>query len=68
MKADTTFVVSSQMPDAALGLALEFEGYELSRASYNQECTQGQWIIQNRRYALFKLVLQVWKVFLSLQS
>ncbi|XP_027871972.1 transmembrane protease serine 6 isoform X3 [Xiphophorus couchianus] len=37
------------MPGAALGLALEFEGYELSRASYNQACTQGQWVIQNRR-------------------
>ncbi|XP_016519517.1 transmembrane protease serine 6 isoform X2 [Poecilia formosa] len=37
------------MPGAALGLALEFEGYELSRASYNEACTQGQWVIQNRR-------------------
>ncbi|MEQ2159158.1 hypothetical protein GOODEAATRI_019727, partial [Goodea atripinnis] len=37
------------MPSAAMGLALEFEGYELSRASYNQVCTQGQWIIQKRR-------------------
>ncbi|XP_011476691.1 transmembrane protease serine 6 isoform X2 [Oryzias latipes] len=37
------------MPGAGLGLALDFEGYELSRASYNQVCTQGQWIIQNRR-------------------
>lgn len=38
-----------QMLSTGLGLALEFEGYELSRASYNQACTQGQWIIQNRR-------------------
>uniref|UniRef100_A0A3P8SJZ1 Transmembrane serine protease 6 n=1 Tax=Amphiprion percula TaxID=161767 RepID=A0A3P8SJZ1_AMPPE len=37
------------MPSAGMGLSLEFEGYELSRASYNQACTQGQWIIQNRR-------------------
>lgn len=44
------------MPGAALGLALEFEGYELSRASYNQACTQGQWVIQNRRYGLLQLV------------
>uniref|UniRef100_A0A672ZIT4 CUB domain-containing protein n=1 Tax=Sphaeramia orbicularis TaxID=375764 RepID=A0A672ZIT4_9TELE len=32
------------MPDALMGLCLEFEGYELSRATYNQACTQGQWI------------------------
>ncbi|KAG7222512.1 hypothetical protein INR49_004586 [Caranx melampygus] len=38
-----------RMPSAGMGLSLEFEGYELSRASYNQACTQGQWIIQNRR-------------------
>ncbi|KAM4594240.1 transmembrane protease serine 6 [Fundulus diaphanus] len=37
------------MPSAEMGLALEFEGYELRRASYNHACTQGQWIIQNRR-------------------
>lgn len=37
------------MPDVPIGLCLEFEGYELSRATYNQACTQGQWIIQNRR-------------------
>ncbi|KAM7419742.1 hypothetical protein PAMA_016705 [Pampus argenteus] len=37
------------MPSAGLGLSLTFEGYELSRASYNQACTQGAWIIQNRR-------------------
>ncbi|PWA32570.1 hypothetical protein CCH79_00015075, partial [Gambusia affinis] len=42
-----TFIV--RMPGTELGLALEFEGYELSRASYNQACTQGQWVIQNRR-------------------
>ncbi|KAF7217805.1 transmembrane protease serine 6 [Nothobranchius furzeri] len=37
------------IPSAKIGLALEFEGYELSRATYNQACTQGQWVIQNRR-------------------
>lgn len=39
-----------QMPALGMGLSLEFEGYELSRAGYQQACTQGQWIIQNRRY------------------
>uniref|UniRef100_A0A3B3V6E1 Transmembrane serine protease 6 n=1 Tax=Poecilia latipinna TaxID=48699 RepID=A0A3B3V6E1_9TELE len=42
-----TFIV--RVPSISLGLALEFEGYELSRASYNEACTQGQWVIQNRR-------------------
>ncbi|XP_026216677.1 transmembrane protease serine 6 isoform X2 [Anabas testudineus] len=37
------------MPSEGLGLSLEFDGYELSRASYNQACNQGQWIVQNRR-------------------
>ncbi|XP_053353920.1 transmembrane protease serine 6 [Clarias gariepinus] len=37
------------MPSSTHGLTLEFEGYELSRASYTQNCTQGQWLIQNRR-------------------
>lgn len=41
--------VEFQMPSVGMGLSLKFEGYELSRASYNQACTQGQWIIQNRR-------------------
>uniref|UniRef100_A0A7N8XLZ9 Transmembrane serine protease 6 n=1 Tax=Mastacembelus armatus TaxID=205130 RepID=A0A7N8XLZ9_9TELE len=46
---DTNCSWSFIMPSTGLGLTLEFEGYELSRASYNQACTQGQWIIQNRR-------------------
>ncbi|TSK62641.1 Transmembrane protease serine 6 [Bagarius yarrelli] len=36
-------------PNKKYGLTLEFEGYELSRASYNYNCTQGRWLIQNRR-------------------
>ncbi|KAG9338885.1 hypothetical protein JZ751_025325, partial [Albula glossodonta] len=39
----------SQVPSTKYGLTLEFEGYELSRATYNQACKQGQWVIQNRR-------------------
>lgn len=39
----------SQVPSTEYGLMLEFEGYELSRANYNQPCTQGQWVMQNRR-------------------
>lgn len=46
---NTNCTWSFTMPSAGMGLSLEFEGYELSRASYNQACTQGQWIIQNRR-------------------
>ncbi|XP_047434013.1 transmembrane protease serine 6 isoform X2 [Mugil cephalus] len=46
---NTNCTWSFTMPDAGMGLSLEFEGYELSRATYNQACTQGQWIIQNRR-------------------
>ncbi|XP_039859869.1 transmembrane protease serine 6 [Simochromis diagramma] len=46
---DTNCTWSFTMPSAGMGLCLTFEGYELSRASYNQACTQGQWIIQNRR-------------------
>ncbi|XP_068455598.1 transmembrane protease serine 6 [Clinocottus analis] len=46
---DTSCSWSFTAPAAGLGLSLEFEGYELSRASYNQACTQGQWTIQNRR-------------------
>ncbi|XP_020499536.1 transmembrane protease serine 6 isoform X1 [Labrus bergylta] len=47
---DTNCTWSFIMPSLGLGLSLEFEGYELSRAAYNQACTQGQWIIQNRRH------------------
>ncbi|XP_069023724.1 transmembrane protease serine 6 [Embiotoca jacksoni] len=46
---NTNCTWSFTMPGAVMGLSLEFEGYELSRSSYNQACTQGQWIIQNRR-------------------
>ncbi|XP_041789856.1 transmembrane protease serine 6 [Chelmon rostratus] len=46
---DTNCTWSFTMPSVGMGLSLEFDGYELSRASYNQVCTQGQWIIQNRR-------------------
>ncbi|XP_061576527.1 transmembrane protease serine 6 isoform X2 [Cololabis saira] len=46
---NTNCTWSFTIPSADMGLALEFEGYELSRASYNQACTQGQWIVQNRR-------------------
>ncbi|CAJ1053336.1 transmembrane protease serine 6 [Xyrichtys novacula] len=46
---DTNCTWSFIMPSPGLGLSLEFEGYELSRATYNLACTQGQWIIQNRR-------------------
>ncbi|XP_028253490.1 transmembrane protease serine 6 isoform X2 [Parambassis ranga] len=46
---NTNCTWSFTMPSAGMGLSLEFEGYELSRASYNQACTQGQWMIQNRR-------------------
>ncbi|XP_067441484.1 transmembrane protease serine 6 isoform X2 [Thunnus thynnus] len=46
---DTNCTWSFTMPNVGMGLSLAFEGYELSRASYNQACTQGAWIIQNRR-------------------
>ncbi|XP_022593937.1 transmembrane protease serine 6 isoform X1 [Seriola dumerili] len=46
---DTNCTWSFIIPSVGMGLSLEFEGYELSRASYNQACTQGQWIIHNRR-------------------
>ncbi|KAM4611939.1 transmembrane protease serine 6 [Polymixia lowei] len=46
---DTNCTWSLTVPSAELGLSLEFEGYELQRASYHQACTQGQWVIQNRR-------------------
>uniref|UniRef100_A0A8C2Z6P5 CUB domain-containing protein n=1 Tax=Cyclopterus lumpus TaxID=8103 RepID=A0A8C2Z6P5_CYCLU len=46
---DTNCTWSFTVRPSGVGLSLEFEGYELSRASYNQACTQGQWTIQNRR-------------------
>ncbi|XP_045569224.1 transmembrane protease serine 6 [Salmo salar] len=46
---DTNCTWTFTVPSADYGLSLEFEGYELSRANYNQACTQGQWMVQNRR-------------------
>ncbi|XP_034004127.1 transmembrane protease serine 6 [Trematomus bernacchii] len=46
---NTNCTWSFTMPAAGMGLSLEFDGYKLSRAGYNQVCTQGQWIVQNRR-------------------
>ncbi|XP_064179798.1 transmembrane protease serine 6 isoform X1 [Anguilla rostrata] len=46
---DTNCSWHFNVPSTEYGLMLEFEGYELSRANYNQACTQGQWVIQNRR-------------------
>ncbi|XP_059188802.1 transmembrane protease serine 6 [Centropristis striata] len=37
------------VPSVGMGLSLEFEGYELKRAGFNQICSQGKWFIQNRR-------------------
>ncbi|XP_034448991.1 transmembrane protease serine 6 [Hippoglossus hippoglossus] len=37
------------MPSSWMGLSLEFEGYKLNRAGDNEACTQGQWIVQDRR-------------------
>ncbi|XP_041725627.1 transmembrane protease serine 6 [Coregonus clupeaformis] len=47
---DTNCTWTFTVPSADYGLSLEFEGYELSRANYNQACTQGQWMVQNRRF------------------
>ncbi|XP_036425941.1 transmembrane protease serine 6 isoform X1 [Colossoma macropomum] len=46
---DTNCTWHFTVPSVEYGLTLEFEGYELSRASYTKACTQGQWLIQNRR-------------------
>ncbi|MBN3309948.1 TMPS6 protease, partial [Amia calva] len=46
---DTSCTWRFTVPSVGYGLALHFEGYKLQRASYNQVCTQGQWMIQNRR-------------------
>ncbi|XP_053275740.1 transmembrane protease serine 6 [Pleuronectes platessa] len=37
------------VPSSWMGLSLEFDGYKLNRAGDTEVCTQGQWIIQNRR-------------------
>nr|XP_046166528.1 transmembrane protease serine 6 [Oncorhynchus gorbuscha] len=47
---DTNCTWTFTVPSADYGLSLEYEGYELSRANYNQACTQGQWMVQNRRF------------------
>ncbi|XP_071245731.1 transmembrane protease serine 6 [Salvelinus alpinus] len=47
---DTNCTWTFTVPSADYGLSLDFEGYELSRANYNQACTQGQWMVQNRRF------------------
>ncbi|XP_055763648.1 transmembrane protease serine 6 [Salvelinus fontinalis] len=47
---DTNCTWTFTVPSADYGLSLEFEGYELRRANYNQACTQGQWMVQNRRF------------------
>lgn len=39
----------SQVPSLDYGLALWFDAYALRRQKYNLLCTQGQWVIQNRR-------------------
>ncbi|XP_060922999.1 transmembrane protease serine 6 [Limanda limanda] len=36
-------------PSSCMGLSLEFEGYKLNRAGDTEVCSQGQWIVQNRR-------------------
>ncbi|XP_061087416.1 transmembrane protease serine 6 [Conger conger] len=46
---DTNCSWHFSVPSMEYGLMLQFEGYELSRANYNQPCTQGQWMVQNRR-------------------
>lgn len=40
----------SQVPSLDYGLALWFDAYALRRQKYDLPCTQGQWMIQNRRY------------------
>lgn len=48
--------VCVQVPSVEFGLTLAFEGYELTRAGYSQTCTQGKWMIQNRRSVLVSFV------------
>lgn len=48
------------MPSLDYGLALWFDAYALRRQKYDLPCTQGQWMIQNRRYP-------PWNPFLSPQ-
>lgn len=38
------------MPSLDYGLALWFDAYALRRQKYDLPCTQGQWVIQSRRY------------------
>ncbi|KAJ8263894.1 hypothetical protein GJAV_G00142810 [Gymnothorax javanicus] len=46
---DTNCSWEFNVPSLKYGLTLEFEGYELRRPYYQEPCTQGQWVIQNRR-------------------
>ncbi|KAK0133847.1 Transmembrane protease serine 6 [Merluccius polli] len=46
---DTNCTWTFTMPSSAFGLSLEFDGYELMRTNVQQPCTQGQWLVQNRR-------------------
>ncbi|CAL8331838.1 unnamed protein product [Lota lota] len=46
---DTNCTWTFTMPSLAYGLSLDFEGYELTKASFQQSCTQGQWLVENRR-------------------
>ncbi|XP_031204396.1 transmembrane protease serine 6 isoform X1 [Mastomys coucha] len=42
------------VPSLDYGLALWFDAYALRRQKYNLLCTQGQWVIQNRRLCGFR--------------
>lgn len=42
------------VPSLDYGLALWFDAYALRRQKYNVPCTQGQWMIQNRRLCGFR--------------
>ncbi|XP_060245078.1 transmembrane protease serine 6 isoform X1 [Meriones unguiculatus] len=42
------------VPSLDYGLALWFDAYALRRQKYNLLCTQGQWMIQNRRLCGFR--------------
>ncbi|EDL29681.1 transmembrane serine protease 6, isoform CRA_c, partial [Mus musculus] len=42
------------VPSLDYGLALWFDAYALRRQKYNRLCTQGQWMIQNRRLCGFR--------------
>lgn len=59
---------SLQVPSLEYGVVLRFDGYALRRQKYDLPCTQGQWIIQNRRYgtlACNQAVLVSFRVFVT---